>query len=62
MGPTTIGGDTILDFAPGGSFTVTGGLATVGNPNVLPSSVMLSGQFTGITTLVAMVVGAEVLW
>ena len=47
LGTTNVGGNTLLNFAAGGSFTVTGGLAgtTVG-----PNTVMLNGNFTGITT------------
>jgi hypothetical protein len=36
----------ILNFAPGGSFEITGGIS----PTIPSNTVLLSGQFTGITT------------
>jgi hypothetical protein len=50
MGTTTVGGDTLLNFSTGGSFTLTGGIAGSSSPTVGPNTVMLNGNFTGITT------------
>jgi hypothetical protein len=52
IGSITSGNTTLLEFASGGTFTLTGGLTTTtgGSTPVGPSTVMLSGAFTGITT------------